>query len=192
MLHLPLIWALCCWELSKKTSSTSFLSLWYDSTWDWTRAYQAIGKHSHHYAIYILQIETLSSKMSKKSIDTTDRTNTHTHTHTHTYIYTYICILYFCRIELCIWMTRIKQRLIDTHCIRSALSRVIKLTMNGLRDFDQSPVRRLIVYLCHTKMSTVCVRLWIEGGLRIRVHQLQSRLKVFFYNTLVLYIYIYI
>ena len=27
-----------------------FLSLWYDSTWDWTQVSQAIGKYSYHYA----------------------------------------------------------------------------------------------------------------------------------------------
>ena len=27
-----------------------FLSLWYDSTWDWTLVFQAIGKHSNHHA----------------------------------------------------------------------------------------------------------------------------------------------
>ena len=27
-----------------------FLSLWYDSTWDWTQVSRAIGKHSNNYA----------------------------------------------------------------------------------------------------------------------------------------------
>ena len=27
-----------------------FLSLWYDSTWDWTLIFQAIGEHSSHLA----------------------------------------------------------------------------------------------------------------------------------------------
>ena len=27
-----------------------FLSLWYDSTWDWTQISRAIGEHSDHYA----------------------------------------------------------------------------------------------------------------------------------------------
>ena len=27
-----------------------FLSLWYDSTWDWTLVSQTIGKHSTHQA----------------------------------------------------------------------------------------------------------------------------------------------
>ena len=27
-----------------------FLSLWYDSTWDWTQASRAIGEHSNRYA----------------------------------------------------------------------------------------------------------------------------------------------
>ena len=30
-------------------SSSSFLSLWYDLTWDWTPVSQTIGKHSTHY-----------------------------------------------------------------------------------------------------------------------------------------------
>ena len=32
-----------------------FLSLWYDSTWDWTQVSQAIGEHSNHYTtIYVV------------------------------------------------------------------------------------------------------------------------------------------
>ena len=31
-------------------SSTIFLSLWYDSTCDWTQVSRATGKHSNHYA----------------------------------------------------------------------------------------------------------------------------------------------
>ena len=27
-----------------------FLSLWYDSTWDWTQISRAIGKHYNYYA----------------------------------------------------------------------------------------------------------------------------------------------
>ena len=27
-----------------------FLSLWYDTTWDWTQVSWAIGEHSNHYA----------------------------------------------------------------------------------------------------------------------------------------------
>ena len=27
-----------------------FLSLWYDSTWDWTQVSRTIGEHSKHYA----------------------------------------------------------------------------------------------------------------------------------------------
>ena len=27
-----------------------FLSLWYDSTWDWTQVSRTIGEHSNHYA----------------------------------------------------------------------------------------------------------------------------------------------
>ena len=30
-----------------------FLSLWYDSTWDWTQISRAIGEHSNHYAIVL-------------------------------------------------------------------------------------------------------------------------------------------
>ena len=38
--------------LSVKQSSIKyhFLSLWYDSTWDWTQVFRAIGEHSNHYA----------------------------------------------------------------------------------------------------------------------------------------------
>ena len=35
--------------LTKKTSSTIFLRLWYDSTWDWTPVSRTIGEHSNHY-----------------------------------------------------------------------------------------------------------------------------------------------
>ena len=34
--------------LSKEASSIIFLSLWYDSTWDWTPVSQTIGEHSIH------------------------------------------------------------------------------------------------------------------------------------------------
>ena len=30
-----------------EASSTIFLSLWYDSTWDWTQVSRAIGEHSN-------------------------------------------------------------------------------------------------------------------------------------------------
>ena len=36
--------------LIKKASSTIFLSLWYDSTWDWTHVSRAIGEHSNRLA----------------------------------------------------------------------------------------------------------------------------------------------
>ena len=38
--------------LSVKQSSIKyhFLSLWYDSTWDWTQLSRAIDEHSNHYA----------------------------------------------------------------------------------------------------------------------------------------------
>ena len=39
-----------CWVLSKAVSSTIFLSLWYESTWDWNQVSRAIGKHSTHKA----------------------------------------------------------------------------------------------------------------------------------------------
>ena len=32
--------------LSKEASST----IWYDSTWDWTQVFRAIGEDSNHYA----------------------------------------------------------------------------------------------------------------------------------------------
>ena len=35
---------------SRAASSTIFLSLWYDLTWDWTPVSQTIGKHSNYYA----------------------------------------------------------------------------------------------------------------------------------------------
>ena len=28
-----------------------FLSLWYDSTWDWTQVSRAIGEHSNRYSL---------------------------------------------------------------------------------------------------------------------------------------------
>ena len=31
-----------------------FLSLWYDSTWDWTQVSRAIGEHFNHYANVVL------------------------------------------------------------------------------------------------------------------------------------------
>ena len=35
----------------------NFLSFWYDSTWDWTKVSQTIGKHSNHHAnIYIFNM----------------------------------------------------------------------------------------------------------------------------------------
>ena len=34
--------------LSKVASSTIFLSLWYDSIWDWTLVSQTIGERSTH------------------------------------------------------------------------------------------------------------------------------------------------
>ena len=34
-----------------------FLSLWYDSTWDWTLVFQNIGKHTDYYANNIYKIK---------------------------------------------------------------------------------------------------------------------------------------
>ena len=31
-----------------------FLSLWYDSTWDWTQVSGTIGEHSNHLLYYLL------------------------------------------------------------------------------------------------------------------------------------------
>ena len=45
-------WSLQCWMLSKLLLSTNFLSLCYDSTWDWTQVSQATGEHIYIY-IYI-------------------------------------------------------------------------------------------------------------------------------------------
>ena len=33
-----------------------FLSLWYDSTWDWTLVSQTIGEHSNHYANGLIKL----------------------------------------------------------------------------------------------------------------------------------------
>ena len=35
--------------LRREESSTMFLSLWYESTWDWTHLSQNKGEHSNHY-----------------------------------------------------------------------------------------------------------------------------------------------
>ena len=40
---LSLIRTLYCWVLSKEVSSTIFLSLWYNVTWDWTQVSQSVG-----------------------------------------------------------------------------------------------------------------------------------------------------
>ena len=34
-------------------ASSTILSLWYDSTWDWTPVFRAIGEHSTHQAITV-------------------------------------------------------------------------------------------------------------------------------------------
>ena len=42
-----------------------FLSLWYDSTWDWTQVSQAIGKHSNHHANYTRMLCVVLNKSWK-------------------------------------------------------------------------------------------------------------------------------
>ena len=39
-----------------------FLSLWYDSTWDWTQVSRAISEHSNHY----VNVQYLSSWLPNK------------------------------------------------------------------------------------------------------------------------------
>ena len=49
-----------------------FLSLWYDSTWDWTQVSQAIGKHSNRWAnthVYIPIYTQISKKTCCQSIN---------------------------------------------------------------------------------------------------------------------------
>ena len=41
-----------------------FLSLWYDSTWDWTQISRTIGEHSNHYTNYSKKIVYVSSSNS--------------------------------------------------------------------------------------------------------------------------------
>ena len=45
--------------LSVKQGGTKyhFLSLWYDSTWDWTQVSQGTDKHSNHYANGLVDVE---------------------------------------------------------------------------------------------------------------------------------------
>ena len=40
-----------------------FLSLWYDSTGDWTQVSRAIGEHSNHYAKFELNILSSEHKI---------------------------------------------------------------------------------------------------------------------------------
>ena len=35
-----------------------FLSLWYDSTWDWTQVYRIISEHSNHYSFGLIEMVT--------------------------------------------------------------------------------------------------------------------------------------
>ena len=35
-----------------------FLSIWYDSTWDWTQVSRAIGEHANHHAKHRWKIQT--------------------------------------------------------------------------------------------------------------------------------------
>ena len=44
-----------------------FLSLWYDSTWDWTQVSRAIGKYFNHHAN--VQYLTVGKQISNKSIE---------------------------------------------------------------------------------------------------------------------------
>ena len=62
------------WIVKQGDIKHHFLSLRYDSTWDWNQVSRAIGEHSNHYA---------------------NVRYTHTHTHTHTHIYIYIYIYFF-------------------------------------------------------------------------------------------------
>ena len=44
-----------------------FLSLWYDSTWDWTQVSRAIGEHPNRWAnVYIYESEYGSKSDSMK------------------------------------------------------------------------------------------------------------------------------
>ena len=44
-----------------------FLSLWYDSTWDWTQVSRAIDEHFNHYA-YICVCVCVCDFMAYKSL----------------------------------------------------------------------------------------------------------------------------
>ena len=50
LLHFILDLYLIMLSVKKGGIKYHFLSLWYNSTWDWTRVSQAIGKHSNHSA----------------------------------------------------------------------------------------------------------------------------------------------
>ena len=45
-----------------------FLSLWYDSTWDWTQVSGAISEHSNDYANVRYNFTTIEIKKSQFSI----------------------------------------------------------------------------------------------------------------------------
>ena len=52
LIHTYIHTYLILWVLSKEVSSTIFLSLWYDSSWEWTLVAWVIGKH--YIYIYII------------------------------------------------------------------------------------------------------------------------------------------
>ena len=73
LLHLRLIRTLQCWQWIRVVSSTIFLSLWYNSTWDWTLVSRTFDKHYHHYhshhvAPLVRISQTLSCHPSLSSI----------------------------------------------------------------------------------------------------------------------------
>ena len=45
-----------------------FLSLWYDSTWDWTQVSWAIGEHSNPYANVVNQRMYYAWKITPESV----------------------------------------------------------------------------------------------------------------------------
>ena len=65
-----------------------FLSLWYDSTLDWTQVSRAIGEQSNHYA----------NKLNDCAIDIYSHRALHTHTHT------YICV------SVCVCVCKVGQK----------------------------------------------------------------------------------
>ena len=49
-------------SVKKEGIKYHFLSLWYDSTWDWTRVSRSIGELSNHYANVQLCKEMINIK----------------------------------------------------------------------------------------------------------------------------------